>query len=88
MMILLPETDMSLRQMVEWGAEQLDSAELCFGHGTDNALDEAAYLTAYALEVTPDYGGVDLDRLLSDAEKQKIFELYRQRIETRNRRPT
>lgn len=78
-----PEGRLSLRQMVEWGADLLDDADLFFGHGTDNALDEAAYLTAYALEISPDYADVELDRLLSDAEKQRIFELYQRRIKER-----
>lgn len=83
MSLSLPENEMTLRQMVEWGADQLHSAGLFFGHGTDNALDEAAYLTAYALQVTPDYDGVDVDRLLEEDEKQQVFELYRRRIEER-----
>jgi len=78
-----PAGKFSLRQMVEWGAGLLDDAGLFFGHGTDNALDEAAYLAAYALDITPDYADVDLDRLLSEEEKQRILELYQRRIQGR-----
>ena len=79
----MPAGDLTLRQMVEWGTDLFEDAGLFFGHGTDNALDEAAYLTAYALGLSPDYEDVDLDRPLNEEEKQGVFALYRQRIEER-----
>ena len=83
MTLSLPVQDMTLRQMVEWGADQFEAAGLYFGHGTDNALDEAAWLVAHALGVSPDYQGVDIDRGLSDTEKAAIFSLFQRRIEER-----
>lgn len=79
----LPEQDMGLRQMVEWGAGQFELAGLYFGHGTDNALDEAAWLVAHALGVRPDYEGVDIDRPLSEGERAAIFALFQARITER-----
>ena len=79
----LPDQAMSLRQMVEWGAEQFDAAGLFFGHGTDNALDEAAWLVGHALGVQPDYAGVDIDRILSEQEKQAILALFQRRVSER-----
>ena len=80
MTLQLPSEELTLRQMVEWGAEQFDRAELYFGHGTDNALDEAAWLTAHALGVSPDYAGVDIEQLLGEQEKADILALYQRRI--------
>ncbi|MDH5178615.1 MAG: 50S ribosomal protein L3 N(5)-glutamine methyltransferase [Gammaproteobacteria bacterium] len=79
----MPEKELTLREMVEWGADRFEEAGLCFGHGTENALDEAAWLTAWALEVTPDYDGVDVERLLTEDEMQRISRLYQRRIEER-----
>lgn len=83
MTLNLPEQANTLRQIVEWGAGQLEQAGLYFGHGTDNALDEAAYLTAYALGVRPDYDGVDIEQILSEKEKAAILELFQRRITER-----
>jgi len=53
-----PET---VRELIEWGAHELDKAGLAFGHGTDNAYDEAASLVLSALQLglTPDAGQLD-----------------------------
>lgn len=83
MSLALPEDGMSLRQMVEWGADQFEAAKLYFGHGTDNAMDEAAWLTASALGVRPDYDGVDVERLLSTQEQEVIVALFERRISER-----
>lgn len=83
MSLKLPEQDMTLRQMVEWGAGQFEQAGLYFGHGTDNALDEAAWLLAYALGVRPDYEGVDIEQRLTEQEKAAVFELYQRRVAER-----
>ena len=83
MQLQLPEQDMSLRQMVEWGAEQFDAAGLYFGHGTDNAVDEAAWLVAHVLGVPPDYAGVDIDRPLNHSEKTAILALFQRRVSER-----
>lgn len=83
MKLSTPEQAMSLRQMVEWGAGQFEQTGLYFGHGTDNALDEAAYLAAYAVGVRPDYDGVDIEQQLTDKEKLAIHELFERRITER-----
>jgi ribosomal protein L3 glutamine methyltransferase len=40
---------MTLRELVEQSARQLQAAQVAFGHGTDNALDEAAWLVLWQL---------------------------------------
>lgn len=73
----------TLRDMIFYGAAAFEQAELYFGHGTDNALDEAAYLALHALQLPPDYHGEKLDADLSDQEREVIEQLFHQRIETR-----
>ena len=83
MSLRLPEQDLTLRQLVEWGADELDAAGIYFGHGTGNALDEAAWLVAHVLELPPDYAGVDIERILSDTDKAAILALMERRISER-----
>jgi ribosomal protein L3 glutamine methyltransferase len=69
--------------MIYYGADAFEEASLYFGHGTDNALDEAAYLALYALELAPDYHGEKIDAELSDDELKAVNALFQRRIETR-----
>ncbi len=73
----------NLRQMIHFGADAFESASLYFGHGTDNALDEAASLAFYALNETPDYSDDRLDKEISEENIKKVNELFQKRIETR-----
>lgn len=73
----------TLRQMIHFGADAFDSASLYFGHGTDNALDEAASLAFYALNETPDYSDDRLDKDISEENIKKVNALFQKRIETR-----
>lgn len=51
---------MKLRELIEDGARRFEAAGLSYGHGTTNALDEAAWLTLWKL-------GLPLDTALDDA---------------------
>ncbi len=73
----------SLRDMIYLGASRFDAAELYYGHGTDNALDEAAFLAFYALQLEPDFRDEVLERQLSDDEKQTIQTWFDKRIDSR-----
>jgi len=73
----------SLRDMIYFGASAFDAASLYFGHGTDNALDEAAYLAFFALKETPDFSDEKLDVNLSQSDIATVNNLFQQRIDTR-----
>lgn len=74
--------------LVEWGAQQLASAGVSFGHGTTNAHDEAAWLVLWRL-------GLPLDSDISDApdsiknqpiaptDRALVATLFEERISTR-----
>lgn len=53
----------TIRSVIERVAGEFDHAGLHFGHGTDNALDEAAWLVGHHLGIESD----DLDDRLDDA---------------------
>lgn len=73
----------SLLDFVRWGASQFCRAELHFGHGTDNAIDEAVYLILHALRLPAPLPENLWHSRLTRSEKIEVLELFRQRIEDR-----
>ena len=43
----------TITDLVRWGAARLDGADVVFGHGTDNAVDEAIVLVLHAAGIPP-----------------------------------
>ncbi|MFO7603518.1 MAG: 50S ribosomal protein L3 N(5)-glutamine methyltransferase [Gammaproteobacteria bacterium] len=74
---------LSLRDLVMWGEQRFIESGLCFGHGMENALDEAAYLVGHALQLPLDFAGVDVDKPLELDRKLKAHALLLARIERR-----
>jgi len=74
---------MTLRDWVGQVERQLVDAELFFGHGTDSAFDEAAWLVMLASGIDPSAEPVDWQQVLSDAQQSAIKQLAKIRIETR-----
>jgi ribosomal protein L3 glutamine methyltransferase len=73
----------TLRDWVRWGASRFNEAGLFFGHGTDNALDEAMALVLHALHLRHELPADYLDARVTQDEAVEILELYRSRIERR-----
>ncbi len=79
----MTQTPQTVRQFVEWAAPQFDQADLFYGHGTDNANDEAVYLVFGVLEMPFDVPESEIDKPLSDQECDRVKAIIQQRIETR-----
>jgi len=60
-----------------------NEAELFFGHGTDNALDEALQLVLHALHLDHSLPQSYLNAHLTGDEKIRVLELFQRRIEER-----
>jgi ribosomal protein L3 glutamine methyltransferase len=73
----------TLRDFIRWGASRFNEAELFFGHGTDNALDEAMALVLHALHLSHDIPPDYLDSRLTAEEKQAVTGLLLRRVEER-----
>jgi len=73
----------TLGDCVAYAAEQFDGAELFYGHGTDNAWDEAVYLIFSVLGLPFDREDIDPEQELSAAQQQQIEQLVARRIEQR-----
>ena len=70
----------TLQDFIEWGTNAFEEAGLYYGHGTDNAWDEAVYLALYALGLPYDSPREIGEKILSPDEKEKLLSLYHLRI--------
>lgn len=73
----------TIRDWLRWGASRFNEARLFFGHGCDNAHDEAAWLILHALHLPPDRLEPYLDARLTRHERLAVLELLQQRIARR-----
>jgi ribosomal protein L3 glutamine methyltransferase len=73
----------TIRDLVRWGASEFGRARLSFGHGTDNALDEAYHLVTWALKLPHELPKGYFEAQLTDAERRKVLAVLRERARTR-----
>ncbi len=73
----------TIADFVRWGASRFNEAELFFGHGTDNAVDEALFLVLHALHLKPGLPTELMSGRLTDSEKQAVQAILRKRVEER-----
>ncbi|MCB1853053.1 MAG: 50S ribosomal protein L3 N(5)-glutamine methyltransferase, partial [Gammaproteobacteria bacterium] len=66
-----------------WGASRFNEKGLFYGHGTDNALDEAAVLVLSALSLPADLPSAYLGCRVTPAERERILAILHQRIDER-----
>ncbi|GMQ96521.1 MAG: 50S ribosomal protein L3 N(5)-glutamine methyltransferase [Gammaproteobacteria bacterium] len=73
----------TIGDIIRWGVNQFEVADLSYGHGTDNAHDEAAWLLAHALHYALPLEDSDLGLRLTAQDKNKVLGLFDARIKTR-----
>lgn len=73
----------TLRDYIRWAVSRFQSEELFFGHGTDNAWDEARQLVLGALHLPWEIADSYLDCRLEDDEHAHLQALLKKRIEER-----
>ena len=85
MLLSAVDTDQlqTVRDFIRLGASQFNRAGLHFGHGTNNALDEAVWLVLHALHLPPDLPVEYFDARLTGAEKRAVMALFQRRVEER-----
>ncbi len=74
---------MTINDLIRESAERLDRAELFYGHGTADAIDEAVYLVLASLNLPYDVDEVALQQGLDDADRRRILALVDDRITSR-----
>ncbi len=82
-MAVAPEGLSTIQDFIRWGASRFNAAGLYFGHGTDNALDEAAALVLFALHLPPDLPPMYRDCRLTWREREAVTELLERRVAER-----
>ena len=70
----------TIQDFIDWGARKLGDASLFYGHGTENALDEAAYLILNALNLPYDLAPEALQAELSANNREAILHVLDRRI--------
>lgn len=73
----------TVADFIRWTEQRFEAAGLYFGHGTDNALDEAAWLVGSALQLAPHELDEHLEDRLGPAPRDTIRALAQARIATR-----
>ncbi|KOR32675.1 SAM-dependent methyltransferase [Achromatium sp. WMS3] len=82
-MDLTPDSLHTILDYIRWGTSRFNGSQLFFGHGTDNALDEAASLVLHALHLPQDIPQLYLNAHITSKERKSIIELLQRRITER-----
>ncbi len=73
----------TLRDLMRFAVSRFNEADLFFGHGTDNAWDEAAYLLLHSLHLPIDQLDPYMDARLTTGERTAALKLIRRRMTER-----
>jgi len=72
-----------LRELLGHAVERFEHAGIDYGHGTTNAVDEAAWLILRALDLPPHDLNSHLDDRVDAAHRKKALDLVERRVRTR-----
>ena len=73
----------TVRDLLRFAVSRFNEADLFFGHGSDNAYDEAAYLILHTLNLPLDMLEPYLDAKLLKSEKENVLALIERRVNER-----
>ena len=74
---------MNVEQLIRTIAERFEKAELSYGHGTDNPLDESAWLVFAVLQLSHDDAPAVYSQDVSDEQIATVVDLAERRIRER-----
>jgi ribosomal protein L3 glutamine methyltransferase len=77
------EALLSVRDLIRYAVSRFNEHKLFFGHGSDNAWDEAVYLVLHALHLPPDQLEPFMDARVLPSEREKALSLIDLRCEHR-----
>ncbi|AGF48944.1 putative adenine-specific DNA-methyltransferase [Candidatus Kinetoplastibacterium galatii TCC219] len=73
----------TLRDIIRYTTTIFNKSGIFFGHGSDNAYDEAVYLILHSLNLTADNLDIFLDSNITENEIRKILHLISKRVDLR-----
>jgi ribosomal protein L3 glutamine methyltransferase len=79
----MPNHFVTVRDILRYAITRFNTEKLFFGHGTDNAFDEAAYLILHTLKLPLDQLDPFLDARLLQSEIDKLLRVITRRTEDR-----
>jgi ribosomal protein L3 glutamine methyltransferase len=71
---------LTIRDWLRYAVSQFEASDIFYGHGTDNAYDEAVWLVMSALHLPMDTLNNFFDARITNAERSKLSQLLEQRI--------
>ena len=74
---------MNVEDLIRTIAGRFEAADLSYGHGTDNSLDEAAWLVFASLGLSHDDAPAVYSATLDDADAESALSLATRRIDER-----
>ncbi|OZA29973.1 MAG: ribosomal protein L3 N(5)-glutamine methyltransferase [Hydrogenophilales bacterium 17-61-9] len=77
------ESLITVRDWLRFAVSRFNEARLCFGHGSDNAFDEAAYLILHTLHLPLDRLDPFLDASLTHGESEQVQAVIERRVKER-----
>jgi ribosomal protein L3 glutamine methyltransferase len=76
-------SNMDVEHLIRETAERFEQADLSYGHGTDNALDEAAWLVFAKLQLSHDDAPAVYATMVDDEQASAVSALVGRRIDER-----
>lgn len=72
---------LNVRDLIRYAVSRFNQAKLFFGHGSDNAWDEAVYLVLFALHLPPDQLEPFMDARVLPEERTRALDLIDRRCD-------
>ncbi len=79
----MTDSNSTVEQLIRKAAAQLESAQLCFGHGSDNAFDDAAELVFFAAKLKHEDASSVYSQALTLKQEAVALALVQRRIDER-----
>lgn len=73
----------TLEDWIRASAAAMEQAGLFFGHGTDNAIDEACWLASAVLGWSPDFDSRLFSHVLDESQRADLGRVLEERVQTR-----
>jgi len=73
----------TITDFIRWGASLFNQEKLYFGHGTENAVDEAAYLVLHTLNLPNTMHSDYFSAKLLAEEKKRVYDILLERVTKR-----